>query len=99
MIIREISFLAKKRYCEIRRPHWLGIIYKIQERLGLSAAERQTYEQLEREMLNIVNGKAALICGLTRNNNKSARFSYDGCVFVVKYERGVGRVVTTQRDL
>lgn len=98
MIIKEVSFLAKKRYCELRRPHWLGIIYKVQERLGLSAAERQTYEQLEREMLNIVNGKATLISGLTRNNTKSARFDYDGCIFVVRYERGLGRIVTIQRD-
>lgn len=99
MIVKEVSFLAKKRYCEIRRPHWLGIVYKIQDRNNLSSAERKSYEQLEREILNIVNGKAQVISGLTRNNKKSARFLHNGCLFIVRYNRGWGKVVTIQRDM
>ena len=97
-MIKYVSFLAKKRYCEIQRPHWLGIVYKVQDREKLSANERQNYEQLEREMLNIVNGKAELISGLTRNNRSNARYCYAGCVYVVKYSRGVGKIITVQRD-
>lgn len=99
MIVREVSLLAKKRYCELKRPYLLGVIYKIQERRSLSSVERLNYEQLEREILNIANSKASIISGLTRNNRKSARLSYDGCVFVVKYNRGFGKVVTIQRDI
>lgn len=98
MIVKEVSFLAKKRYCEIKRPHWLGIIYKVQDRRGLSATDRRNYEQLEREILNIVNGKATLISGLTRNNRKSARFTHRGCIFIVRYNRGLGKVITVQKD-
>jgi len=96
--VSEVSFLAKKRYCEIVRPGWLGLLYKVQNRQQLSNTEYANYEQLKREMLNVVNRKAILISGRTNNNRKTARFEHLSCVFIVKYSRGVGKIVTVQRE-
>ncbi len=98
MYVKNATVIAKKRYCEIRKPGWLEIIYKIEAKEALTDIEYQNYQQLEREMLNIVNGKAELISGLTKNNRSSARYSYVGCIFVVKYAGSVGKIVTVQRE-
>jgi len=98
MRVIEASVQAKKYYCEIRKPGWLGIVYKVQGHVALSEIEYQNYQQLEREMLNIVNQKASLISGLTRSNRNTARFSYLGCIFVVRYTNGVGKIIAVQRE-
>lgn len=99
MIVKNVSFLAKKRYCEICRPSWLSILYKVQDREELSTTERKNYEQLVREILNVVNNKAELISGLTRNNRKNARYAYGDCIYIIKCDRGIGTIVTVQREL
>lgn len=96
--VQQVSFSAKKKYCEIMRPGWLGLLYKVQGRQPLSNTEYVNYKQLEREILNVVNRKAVLISGLTSNNRKTARFEHMGCIFIVKYNRGMGKIVTVQRE-
>jgi hypothetical protein len=96
--VTEVGIQAKKYYCEIRKPGWLGLIYKVQAHETLTDLEYQNYQQLEREILNAVNQRATLIDGLTRNRSDSARFSYMGCIFMVKYSGGVGKIVAIQRE-
>lgn len=98
MNIRYVTVTAKKRYCEIKKPGWLGIVYKIQAKEPLTDNEYKKYQQLEREMLNIVNGKADLISGLTKNNPNKARFCFSSCIFIVKYTRNVGKIITVQQE-
>lgn len=98
MSVGSATVTAKKNYCEIRKPGWLGIVYKVQTKEALTDDEYKKYSQLEREMLNIVNGKAELISGLTKNNKNNARFSYMDCIFVVKYTGGKGKIVNVQRE-
>lgn len=99
MKIIEVTVTAKRHYCEIRRPEWLGIVYKIEAREALTDKEHNTWKQLEREIINTVNQKASLISGLTQNNRENARFSCLGCVFIVKVNGNVGRVINIQREL
>lgn len=99
MRITEVTVTAKRHYCEIRRPDWLGLVYKIEAREQLTDKEHNTWKQLEREIINVVNQKAALISGLTQNNRENARFSHMGCVFIVKISGNTGRVINVQREL
>jgi len=98
MIITEVTVTAKKHYCEIRRPNWLNLVYKIQAREALTDNEYNTWKQLEREMINVVNQKAMLISGLTCNNYENARFSCMGCIFIVKVNGKTGKVINVQRE-
>lgn len=98
MKVNSVTVTAKKNYCEIRKPGWLGIVYKIQAKIALTEDEYKKYSQLEREMLNAVNNKAELISGLTKNNKNNARFSYIDCIFIVKYIGGKGKIVNVQRE-
>jgi len=98
MRITEVTVTAKRHYCEIRRPEWLGLVYKIEARESLTDKEHGTWKQLEREIMNIVSQKAALESGLTRNNKENARFYGMGCVFIVKVSGNAGRVINIQRE-
>jgi len=98
MRITEVTVTAKKHYCEIRRPTWLDIVYKIQARESLSDKEYTTWKQLEREMLNIANQKVDLISGLTQDSRENARFSYMGCVFIIKVNGNTGKIINIQRE-
>ncbi len=98
MNIRYVTITAKRHYCEMRKPGWLGIIYKVQAKEPLTEDEHKKHQQLEREMLNIVNGKAELISGLTKNNPNNARFGFINCIFVVKYTRNIGKIITVQQE-
>ena len=98
MRITEVTVTAKRHYCEIRRPEWLGLVYKIETRESLTDKEHSTWKQLEREIINIVSQKAGLTSGLTQNNRENARLSCLGCVFIVKVNGNVGRVINIQRE-
>jgi len=98
VMVCDVSFLAKKKYCEMVRPGWLSIMYKVQSHEALSKIESEQYEQLKREMLNTVNLKAKLVCGLTKNNKKTAHYAYLGCLFIVKFSEGKGKIITIQRE-
>lgn len=98
MRITSATVTAKRRYCEIRKPNWLGLVYKMQAREPLTDVEYDNWQQLEREMLNIVNHKASLTSGLTRNNKKNARYSYMGCVFIVKVNSSFGKIINVERE-
>lgn len=99
MKVTEVALIAKQRYCEIKRSCWLGLVYKVQARESLTDTEHSTWQQLEREILNIVNQKASLVSGLTHNNRNSARFSYMGCIYIVKVDGNVGKIINVQREI
>jgi len=99
MKVTEATVTAKQRYCEIRRPCWLGIVYKIQARESLTDAEYKDWKQLEREMLNAANQKATLISGLTVNNKENVKCSYMNCIFVIKVIGKIGKIINVQREL
>lgn len=98
MRITEVTVSAKRHYCEIRKPHLLGLVYKVQARESLTDKEYITWKQIDNEILNIVNQKAELISGLTQNNQENARFNHMGCVFIIRVNGKFGRVINIQRE-
>lgn len=98
MKVNEVTVTAKKHYCEIRRPTWLDIVYKIQARESLTDKEYITWKQLEREILNIVNQKIDSVSSLTQNNRENARLNCMGCVFIIKVNGNTGKVINIQRE-
>lgn len=99
MKVTEVTVTAKQHYCEIRRPCWLGIVYKIQAKESLTDAEYKNWQQLEREMLNATNQRATLISGLTNNNRTNVRCSYMGCIFIIRVTGKTGKIINVQREL
>ena len=93
-LITEVTLLAKRNYCQYAHPEWLAIIDKVQAHSRLDPSEVTVYEQIEREILNIVNYKADVISGLTKNNQKQARLIYRDLLFIVKFYKGIGKVIT-----
>jgi hypothetical protein len=95
-LAQHVSFLAKQNYCQYARPEWYPIIDKILGRCKLEPTEVAIYGQMEREILNIVNYKAEVISGLTKNNKKQARLTYRDLLFIIRFEKGIGKVVTVR---
>lgn len=92
--ITEVTLLAKQKYCYYARPQWTPIIEKVQCREKLEPSEVISYDKIEKEILDIVNHRASLLTGLTKNNKKQARFLYRDLLFIVKFHKGVGKVIT-----
>ena len=98
MRITEVTVTAKKHYCEIRRPTWLEIVYKIQDREALSDKEYTTWKQLEREILNIANQKANSLKGIVQSDCENVRFNSMGCTFIIKTSGNIGKIINIQRE-
>lgn len=97
MKVVSATVTAKKRYCEIRKPTWVALVDKIIAREPLSDKEYNNWKQLEREMLNIVNYKASLVSN--KQDQKRTRFSFMGCVFIVKPIKGsMGKIINVERE-
>jgi predicted metal-binding transcription factor (methanogenesis marker protein 9) len=94
----DATVTAKRRYCEIRKPTWVRLVDKIIAREALTDKEYNNWQQLEREMLNVVNYKASLISGKAQENRKRARFIFLGCVFIVKINGSVGKIINVERE-
>lgn len=95
-LAQHVSFLAKQNYCQYVRPEWLFILDKVLAHSKLEPTEVIIYEQVEREILNIVNYKAEVVSGLTKNNKKQARLIYRDLLYIVRFEKGIGKVVTVR---
>lgn len=98
MRVVSATVTAKRRYCEIRKPTWVRLVDKIIAREALTDKEYGNWQQLEREMLNIVNYKASLIGGKTQEGKKRARFIFLGCVFIVKVNGNTGKIINVERE-
>ena len=92
----KVTLHAKKRYCERRRPGWLYIIDKVLFHQPLLADEKSKYDQIEREILEIVNYKAKIVSGMTKNNPNRVLLEYKGLTYVLKKEKGEWKVITVQ---
>ena len=98
MKVVSATVTAKRRYCEIRKPTWVRLVDKVIAREALTDKEYDNWMQLEREMLNIVNYKASLVRGKLQEKKRS-RFSFLGCVFIVKPIKGsMGKIINVERE-
>lgn len=98
MKVVSATVTAKRRYCEIRKPTWVRLVDKVIAREALTDKEYSNWTQLEREILNIVNYKASLI-GSKQQEKKRTRFSFLGCVFIVKpIKKNVGKIINVERE-
>ena len=98
MRVVSATVTAKRRYCEIRKPTWVRLVDKIIAREALTDKEHGNWQQLEREMLNAVNYKASLIRSKMQEHKKRARYSFLGCVFIVKVTGNVGKIINVERE-
>lgn len=89
---------AKRRYCEIRKPTWVRLVDKIIAHEALTDKEHGNWQQLEREMLNIVNYKASLISSKVQEQKKRARYNFLGCVFIVKIDGAKGKIINVEQE-
>jgi len=95
--VTRVSWHARMRYCERRELRYIKNIDNA--RLGKGREEdHQIVRKIDGIILHTINDKALCIKGLTKNNKNKALFLYDDLLFVVKYNRGKGIVVTVMLD-
>jgi len=94
MIIEEVTLHAKKRYCDRSHPAWIYIVEKVEQGERLTVQEREIFEQIRQEIIDIVTRKASLVSGLTKNNKRKARFEYGDLTFIVHFRHRKGKIIT-----
>lgn len=92
--IQNITFHALKRYCERKEPQYLITIDKLFLKLFLTKEEQQKIDELKAKILDFANNHTMRLRGLTKNNKKNAYLLYDGLTYVVKFEKGIGKIIT-----
>ena len=96
--ITEVSFLAKELFCLYSGRALDYIFNKIRLHKKLTIDEAEKYEFIQKEILSIVNYKASIVSGLSKNNRQSAKLLYKNLVYVIIFDCGQGKVVTVQLD-
>jgi len=96
--ITEISFLAKQGFCLYSGRALDYIFNKIKLHKKLTEDEVEKYERLTREILSIVNRKAVIVKGPSKNSPGKARLSYKNLIYLVIFREGRGKVITVELD-